>query len=167
MVVEELTVEEHLRLMCGLRCLAKETWDERINEALDHVDLNTFESRTKLPRQLSGGMKRRLSMALALLGYSNLIVLDEPTSGLDPMTRQEVWKIIRKIKENRCVILTTQHLDEADELADRIGIMSHGELLCLGTASYIKRRFGVGYHLVIEPKLGMEEHFDNLKDEAI
>ena len=53
-------------------------------------------------------------MALALLGYSNLIVLDEPTSGLDPMTRQEVWKIIRKIKENRCVILTTQHLDEAD-----------------------------------------------------
>lgn len=56
-------------------------------------------------------MKRRLSMALSLLGYSNLIVLDEPTSGLDPMTRQEVWNIIRKIKKQRCVILTTQHLE--------------------------------------------------------
>ena len=100
--------------MCGLRCLDKHTWDERINEALEHVDLNNYDSRNKRPKQLSGGMQRRLSMALALLGYSNLIVLDEPTSGLDPMTRQEVWKIIRKIKENRCVILTTQHLDEAD-----------------------------------------------------
>ncbi len=106
-------------------------------------------------------------MALALLGYSNLIVLDEPTSGLDPMTRQEVWKIIRRIKQNRCVILTTQHLDEADELADRIGIMSHGELLCLGSASYIKRRFGVGYHLVIEPKPGAEEQYDYNKKNAI
>ena len=106
-------------------------------------------------------------MALALLGYSNLIVLDEPTSGLDPMTRQEVWRIIRKIKQNRCVILTTQHLDEADELADRIGIMSHGELLCLGSAGYIKRRFGVGYHLVIEPRPGYENQFDGNKAQAI
>jgi len=97
------------------------------------------EHQNKISKTLSGGMKRKLSLAMALVGDSRLIILDEPTSGLDVESRRQVWALIKKIKVNRSIIMSTQHLEEADELSDRICIMSHGRLLALDTSFNIKK----------------------------
>lgn len=112
------------------------------------------EHRLKLVKELSGGMKRKLSLGMALIGGTQTIILDEPTSGLDVESRQQVWELIRQLKQGRSIIMSTQHIEEADELADRVCIMSHGKVIALGTPNNIKRRFGVGYNLYVESKHG-------------
>lgn len=97
-------------------------------------------------------MKRKLSLGMALIGGTQTIILDEPTSGLDVESRQQVWELIRKLKKGRSIIMSTQHIDEADELADRVCIMSHGKVIALGTPMNIKKKFGVGYIISVEPK---------------
>lgn len=97
-------------------------------------------------------MKRKLSLGMSLVGNSKIVILDEPTSGLDVASRKIIWDLIKKIKLNRSVILSTQHIEEADVLADRVCIMSHGKVIALDTPSEIKRKFGVGYNLIIELK---------------
>ena len=93
---------------------------------------------------------RKLSLAISLIGDSKVIFLDEPTSGMDAYSRRAIWKILEKIKEDtRTIILTTHHLDEAEILADRIGIMARGQLLAVGSSDFIKRKFGEGYNLKI------------------
>jgi ABC-type multidrug transport system ATPase subunit len=106
---------------------------------------------SKKPKEMSGGMKRKLSLAMALIGNSKTIILDEPTSGLDVESRRQVWELILKIKQNRSIIMSTQHIEEADVLSNRICVMDHGKLIALDTPSNIKRRFGVGYNLFLEP----------------
>jgi len=98
---------------------------------------------------LSGGMKRRLSIAISLCGNPSVILLDEPTTGLDPATKRALWNLILEVKQNCCVILTTHSLEEADILADRIGIMSHGQLKCIGSSLHLKNKFGDGYKIAI------------------
>lgn len=94
---------------------------------------------------------RKLSLAISLIGDSKVIFLDEPTSGMDAYSRRAIWKILEKIKEDtRTIILTTHHLDEAEILADRIGIMARGQLLAVGSSDFIKRKFGEGYNLKIQ-----------------
>ena len=95
-------------------------------------------------------MKRKLSLGMSLVGKSRLIILDEPTSGLDVDSRRQIWEIIKKLKETRSIILSTQHIEEADVLASRVCIMSHGKVIALDTPSCIKRQYGVGYTLIIE-----------------
>ncbi len=97
-------------------------------------------------------MKRKLSLGMALIGKSKLIILDEPSSGLDVESRHQVWDLIKSIKPGRSIIMSTQHIEEADELSNRICIMSQGKLLALDTSTNIKKRYGVGYNLMIEPK---------------
>ncbi len=97
------------------------------------------EHTNKVAKALSGGMKRKLSLAMALVGHSKLIILDEPTSGLDVESRRQVWELIKKIKRGRSIIMSTQHLEEADELSDRICIMSLGKFLALDTSFNIKK----------------------------
>jgi ATP-binding cassette subfamily A (ABC1) protein 3 len=94
-------------------------------------------------------MKRRLSVAMALIGDSKVIILDEPTSGLDPFNRRSLWELIRKYKEGRTIILTTHFMEEADALSDRIAIMNHGEVKCCGSPLFLKNTFGSGYRLTI------------------
>lgn len=101
---------------------------------------------------LSGGMKRKLSLGMALIGETNTIILDEPSSGLDVESRQQVWELIRELKKTRSIIMSTQHIEEADELADRVCIMSHGKIIALGTPDHIKKRFGVGYNVYVEQR---------------
>lgn len=87
---------------------------------------------------------------MSLIGGSKVVFLDEPTSGLDPVSRRAIWEILQQLKtEKRTIILTTHHLEEAEELAERICIMAKGKLLTLGTSDYIKKKFGIGYHLSI------------------
>lgn len=91
-------------------------------------------------------------MAIALIGGSRLVLLDEPTSGLDLGARRKLWNMLKSYKNNRIIILTTHYMDEADILGDRIGIMSNGEIICLGSSLFLKNRFGIGYNLTLVKK---------------
>ena len=101
---------------------------------------------------LSGGNKRKLSVTLALVGGSKLVILDEPTSGMDLSARRGLWNMLRKYRRDRIIILTTHYMDEADVLGDRIGIMANGQLKCLGSSLFLKNKFGGGYKLIMVKK---------------
>lgn len=148
MLFQELSVEDHLRLVCRIKGV--QNIEEEINNICALVMLDRY--RDYVPPNMSGGMKRKLSLGMALVGKAQVIILDEPTSGLDVESRRQVWDIIQKIKVSRSIILSTQHIEEADVLASRICIMSHGKIRVLDTPENIKKNFGVGYNLMIEPK---------------
>ncbi|KAI3384472.1 hypothetical protein SNEBB_003207 [Seison nebaliae] len=120
--------------------------DREVEKYLHSLNL---ESQTdKLSRQLSGGQKRRLCIGIAFCGNSKMIILDEPTAGVDPKARREIWEILLDHKKDRTIILTTHFMDEADFLADKIGILFEGKLKCHGTSLFLKGKFGKGYHLI-------------------
>ncbi len=96
----------------------------------------------KYSKNLSGGMKRRLSVAMTLIGDSKVIIMDEPTSGLDPLNRKLLWELIQDYKKDRTIIITTHFMDEADSLCDRIAIIKNGEIKCCGSPYFLKERFG-------------------------
>jgi len=153
-VFDQMTVEDHLDLVAKIKALNPVSAAREKSEVLNDVGL--LEHKWKKVKQLSGGMKRRLALAMSLVGGSEIIMLDEPTSGLDPMTRYNIWEVLQRVKRGRTLILTTHFMEEADELADRIGVMSHGKLLCLGSADFMKKKFGVGYQLTLEIKKEFE-----------
>ncbi len=102
---------------------------------------------------LSGGNRRKLSLAIALTGRSRLIFLDEPSSGIDPVSRKVIWDILLDFKkDNRVIVLTTHHFEEAEALADQIAILSKGKILTIGTVDCMKKTFGTGYHLRLSSK---------------
>ena len=113
-------------------------------------DVGVADKRKAMAYQLSGGNKRKLSVAIALCGGSKFVLLDEPTSGLDLSARRELWNMLRGYKKDKVILLTTHYMDEADILGDRIGIMSSGKMTCLGSSMFLKNKFGVGYHAAIE-----------------
>ncbi|CAK55643.1 unnamed protein product (macronuclear) [Paramecium tetraurelia] len=143
-----LKVIEMLIFMGRVKGLEGLDLQQEINEIIEVTELE--EDRDKLIKELSGGSKRKLSLAIALIGGSSVIFLDEPTSGMDAQSRRIIWEILQKVRQqNRTLILTTHHLDEAEVLADRITIMAAGKLLACGKCDYIKTNFGEGYHLSI------------------
>jgi ABC-2 type transport system ATP-binding protein len=139
-----LTGEENLLLMADLRHLGRREGRRRAAELLDRFDL--AESASKPAATYSGGMKRRLDLAMGLVGDPRIIFLDEPTTGLDPRSRRTMWQIIRDLVAGGVtVFLTTQYLEEADELADRIALLDHGRLVAEGTPDQLKRRIPGGH----------------------
>lgn len=116
----------------------------------------------KVSKSLSGGMKRRLSVAMAFIGDSKIIILDEPTSGLDPYNRRSLWELIRNYKSGRTIILTTHHMEEADALSDRIVVMNQGRVKCCGSPLFLKNKFGGGYRLTLTKDSNFD--FNKLKD---
>jgi len=139
-----LTGEENLILMADLRHLGRIEGRRRAAELLDQFDL--VEAARKPAATYSGGMRRRLDLAMGLVGDPRIIFLDEPTAGLDPRSRRTMWQIIRDLVAGGVTIfLTTQYLDEADELADRIALLDHGRLVAEGTAEELKRRIPGGH----------------------
>jgi len=147
---EKLKVREHLELIAKLRKINPLDIPRVVEEALHR--LNLLLEQEKYPEHLSGGNKRKLCLAMAVLGNTKIIFLDEPTSGMDPQNRRAMWYHLKQLKEQgMTILLTTHHLDEADELADRITIMTKGRLLALGTSEFFKKSFGVGYHLNLTP----------------
>jgi ATP-binding cassette, subfamily A (ABC1), member 3 len=143
----DLTVEEHLTFFAGLKGVPKEKVPGAVSEVVRDVGL-TEKFRT-LSKDLSGGMKRKLSVAIALIGGSKVVFLDEPTSGMDPYSRRSTWQVLQNAREGRVMVLTTHFMDEADLLGDRIGIMAGGKIRCCGSSMFLKREFGVGYNLTI------------------
>ena len=111
--------------------------------------LNLQPKRKVIVTKLSGGMKRKVNLGIALIGNSQVVMLDEPTSGMDPEARREMWDLLNSLKKGRTILLTTHFMEEADVLGDRIAIMSRGEVQCYGSPFFLKKRFGQGYTLHI------------------
>lgn len=133
-----LTGEENLLLMADLRHLGKTEGRRRVAELLEQFDL--VDAAKKQLATYSGGMRRRLDLAMTLVGNPRIVFLDEPTTGLDPRSRRTMWDIVRALVATGVTIfLTTQYLDEADELADRIAVLDHGRVVASGTAAELKR----------------------------
>jgi ABC-2 type transport system ATP-binding protein len=139
-----LTGEENLILMADLRHLGRREGRRRAAELLGRFGL--VEAAKKPAATYSGGMRRRLDLAMGLVGHPRIVFLDEPTAGLDPRSRRTMWQIIRDLVAGGVTIfLTTQYLEEADELADRIALLDHGKLVADGTAGELKRRIPGGH----------------------
>jgi len=141
---DHLTCKESLTLMGNVYEVPVDKLKKRVNKLLD--DLFLIEKADTLVTQLSGGMKRRLNLALALVHEPEIVFLDEPSEGLDPQSRRVLWKYIRSLRddEGKTVILTTHLMDEADRLSDRIAIIDHGKLLRLDTPENLKKETGEG-----------------------
>jgi ABC-2 type transport system ATP-binding protein len=139
-----LTGEENLRLMADLHHLSKDEGQARVAELLDRFDLVGAAKDT--PATYSGGMQRRLDLAMGLMGSPSVVFLDEPTTGLDPRGRHTVWESIRRLaSENVTIFLTTQYLEEADSLADRIALLDDGKVVAEGTPAELKRLVSGGH----------------------
>jgi len=139
-----LTGEENLILMADLGHLGRSEGRRRAAALLRRFDL--ADAAKKTPATYSGGMRRRLDLAMTLMGDPRIVFLDEPTTGLDPRSRRTMWEIIRDLVSGGVTIfLTTQHLEEADELADRIAILDRGKLVAEGTPEELKRRIPGGH----------------------
>ncbi|RZC89891.1 hypothetical protein C5167_028958 [Papaver somniferum] len=138
----DISCEEHLRLFGSIKGLPPSLLDSIVKEALENVKLAGAAG--VRAGSCSGGMKRRLSVAGALLGDPKLVILDEPTTGMDPVTRRHVWDVIEYAKKGRAIVLTTHSMEEADILGDRIAIVAKGKLRCIGTSIRLKSRFGTG-----------------------
>ncbi|XP_053284118.1 phospholipid-transporting ATPase ABCA1b [Pleuronectes platessa] len=145
-----LTVEEHIWFYSRLKGLSEQQVKGEIEQILQDTGLH--HKRTSRTSTLSGGMQRKLSVALAFVGGSKVVILDEPTAGVDPYARRGIWDLLLKYRQGRTIILSTHHMDEADILGDRIAIISHGKLCCVGSSLYLKNQLGTGYYLTLVKK---------------
>ncbi len=171
----ELTAGEHLSLFAKLKGVPDAEIPALIKQKLAEVNLEKQEN--SLVRTFSGGMKRRLSVAIGGIGNPKIIIMDEPTTGMDPVNKRSVWKLIRvplvfifmarknkklpqsqNMKKGKVFILTTHQMEEADMLADRVAIVVDGEVRCIGTPLFLKNHYGEGYRLslVTEPNKAQE-----------
>ena len=140
-----LTCQQHLKLFGTLRGLSSEEANRKATEILENVGM--IDKKNEFGNNLSGGMKRRLCLANAIIGETKILILDEPTSGLDPESRREIWDILLKLKKNHTILITTHFMEEADVLGDKIAIMEHGEIIAFGTSIFLKNHYGSGYIL--------------------
>lgn len=125
-----MTVEEHLRFYCRLRGVCKQAITGMVHKIAEDVELDGDALRQRAV-QLNGGMRRRLSIGIALTADPKILILDEPTTGLDPETRRQIWRIVDNVRsggDERCVIITTHSMEEADALCTRIGIVCNGNV---------------------------------------
>eukprot|EP00927_Polykrikos_kofoidii_P026284 TRINITY_DN23437_c0_g1_i1.p1 TRINITY_DN23437_c0_g1~~TRINITY_DN23437_c0_g1_i1.p1 ORF type:complete len:1655 (-),score=237.58 TRINITY_DN23437_c0_g1_i1:19-4842(-) len=142
-LIDELTVRDHLKLFGTLGGMTSDHIKRRGDDLLLAVALaDKIDARSAA---LSGGMKRKLSCALAFLAEPYLVILDEPSSGMDPFARRGMWDTLKRWRVGHVLCLTTHYMDEADALGDRIAIMSDGELACSGVSTFLKNKFGLGY----------------------
>ncbi|ELW49201.1 ATP-binding cassette sub-family A member 12 [Tupaia chinensis] len=153
-----LTTKEHLLLYGSIKVphwTKKQLHEEvkrQVTTGMTLKDTGLYSHRHKRVGTLSGGMKRKLSISIALIGGSRVVILDEPSTGVDPCSRRSIWDVISKNKTARTIILSTHHLDEAEVLSDRIAFLEQGGLRCCGSPFYLKETFGDGYHLTLTKK---------------
>ncbi len=139
-VAPNLSVKENLELICGIHNFSKGKTKARIKELSEQFTLESVLNRKA--GKLSGGYKRRVSIAMALISEPKILFLDEPTLGLDVIARHELWDMINSLKGKSTIILTTHYMEEAEALSDRIGIMKDGNLLAVGTIEELKEKTG-------------------------
>ncbi|CAI5656359.1 unnamed protein product [Oreochromis niloticus] len=154
---DHMTTKEHLLLYGQIK--APHWSDRELHEQVRTIleDTGMYAHRHKRVGTLSGGMKRKLSISIAFIGGSRVVVLDEPTTGVDPCSRRNIWDIVIQHKKNRTIIMSTHHLDEAEVLSDRIAFLEKGGLKCCGSPFYLKEKLGQGYKLTLTKKVQKTE----------
>ena len=165
MLWEHLTCKESLNLMADMYEVPKKVRDPRVKKLLN--DLFLVDKSDTIVSKLSGGMKRRLNLALAVVHEPEVVVLDEPSEGLDPQSRRVLWNYIRAMRdvEGKTVILTTHIMDEADQLSDRIAIVDHGKLIRLDTPENLKKEIGEGD--IVDMKISDTSRNNDLINELV
>ena len=145
---DTLTVDEHLKLFAYLKGVSRQDLDKTC--AIAASDVGLAESRKKKSKALSGGQKRKLSVGIALVGGSKVVILDEPSAGMDVDARRQMWELLLQARKGRTLLMSTHYMDEADVLGDRIAIMVDGVVKCYGASPFLKKLYGVGYRLIVE-----------------
>ena len=136
---------EHMRMFSRIKGVPSEEIEEASIALLDQAGLEDVKNAQC--SCFSGGMKRRLSVAISAIGNPSVIFFDEPTTGMDPVSRRAVWQLMQDLKKDKTIILTTHAMEEADALADRIAIVVDGRIKCIGTPLNMKNTFGDGYRV--------------------
>mmetsp|Transcript_17727 Transcript_17727/g.30297 ORF Transcript_17727/g.30297 Transcript_17727/m.30297 type:complete len:541 (-) Transcript_17727:215-1837(-) len=144
---DKLSCRDHLKLFARLRGVPRQRVDAVVEETIEQMELGPYQYR--LSEGLSGGMKRKLCVAVAIIGNPDVVMLDEPSAGLDPVSRRNLWSTLIKTMSTRAVLLTTHSMEEAEALCTRIGIMVHGQLEALGSPQYLKQKIGSDYELTL------------------
>uniref|UniRef100_A0A803XWZ7 ABC transporter domain-containing protein n=1 Tax=Meleagris gallopavo TaxID=9103 RepID=A0A803XWZ7_MELGA len=142
---EALTVKENLRIFAHIKKIRWKEVEQEVQKVLVQLDLTDLQD--VHADSLSGGQKRKLSLAIAILGDPQVLLLDEPMVGLDPCSRHQVWELLAERRAGRVTLICTQSVEEADACADRKAFLSNGRLQCVGSSLYLKRKWGIGYHL--------------------
>ena len=162
-IFEYMTVFENLEFYAKIKGVKKDFLTQIVNAVIYEMKLEEFKK--KMAGRLSGGNKRKLSVAISMLCNPPIILLDEPSTGMDPEARRFMWSIIHKMSimgRKSSIIMTTHSMDEAETLCKRMGIMVNGEFACLGKAYEIKNKYGYGYELNLRIKPMSEELEDEL-----
>ncbi len=147
-IAPNLTAKENLELVAEIYGSTRDKAKEKANEMLSLFKIS--DRSNDKAKTFSGGLQRRLSIAMALITDPEILFLDEPTLGLDPQARHELWNQIKQLKGRKTIVLTTHYLEEADELADRIGILKNGDLVACGTSSELKENLSRGKTVIIK-----------------
>uniref|UniRef100_A0A8D2HGE2 ABC transporter domain-containing protein n=1 Tax=Urocitellus parryii TaxID=9999 RepID=A0A8D2HGE2_UROPR len=157
LLFKDLTLAEHLFFYSVIKGIPRNMHTLEIDHMLSIFDL--LENRHAFSCSLSEGAKRKLSVIIALIGGSKVIILDEPSSGMDPVSKRLTWNLLMQYKHNRTILVTTPYMDEADTLGDRIAILAMGTLQCCGSSMFLKQIYGAGYHIVMqrEPHCDVEK----------
>ncbi|RSM18497.1 hypothetical protein CDV31_002633 [Fusarium ambrosium] len=153
---DELTVAEHIHIFDGIKNTRGHSSATQIKRLIEGCDLS--KKKSTCAEALSGGQKRKLQLALMLVGDSTVCCVDEVSSGVDPLSRRKLWDILLAQRGRRTILLTTHFLDEADLLADRLAILSHGSLKASGTSVELKQALGLGYRIHVYHPPGSAEH---------
>ncbi|XP_061233233.1 ATP-binding cassette sub-family A member 10-like [Neopsephotus bourkii] len=142
-----LTVKENLKIFAEIKGIRSKEVEQEVQNILELLDISSIQDTQA--EKLSGGQKRKLSIGIAMLGNPQVLLLDEPTAGLDPLSRHNVWSLLKEHRAGRVILFSTQCMDEADILADRKAFISHGRLKCVGSSQFLKKKWGICYHLRI------------------
>ncbi|KAB1265904.1 ATP-binding cassette sub-family A member 9 [Camelus dromedarius] len=140
-----LTARENLRLFAQVKGIQPHEVAQEVQRVLRDLEMENIQD--ILAQHLSGGQKRKLTLGIAFLGDPQVLLLDEPTAGSDPLSRHHVWNLLKERKSDRVILFSTQFMDEADILADRKVFISSGRLKCAGSSLFLKKKWGIGYHL--------------------
>ncbi|NXM13574.1 ABCA9 protein, partial [Ploceus nigricollis] len=144
---EVLTVKENLKTFAEIKGIKSKEVEREVQNILELLDISNVQDTQA--EKLSGGQKRKLSIGIAMLGNPQVLFLDEPTAGLDPLSRHRLWSLLREQRAGRVILFSTQFMEEADILADRKAFISHGRLKCVGSSLFLKKKWGICYHLRI------------------
>jgi len=162
-IFEYLTVYENLEFYGKIKGIRSDYLDKVVNAMIEEMSLSEFTN--KIAGRLSGGNKRKLSVAISFLCSPPIVLLDEPSTGMDPEARRFMWSVIHKIStkgKKASVIMTTHSMDEAETLCKRMAIMVNGEFVCLGKAGEIKEKYGYGYEIEVRIKPLSERKFEKI-----
>ncbi|KAG0089085.1 hypothetical protein BGZ93_010054 [Podila epicladia] len=162
----DLSIADHLLFYSRLRGVPPSLEQQAVAYAMASVSLTKFRDRQV--KSLSGGERRRVSIAISILGDNRVVFLDEPTTGLDPAVRRIIWDVVNRVKIGRTVVLTTHSMEEADVLSDRIAIMTSGQLRCIGSSLHLKELYGSGFRLNITSKPGrLQEACQSIEEKVL